>query len=215
MTRISTIPQTKPLIKVQETVFVPLASQLNYFQAEAGSNALPNPNDIFDVNVPVAVCMTTSDVHEESEQDEAMLAKKPFIENDSDWYTGSTYSKSERLVIETIRPSTVSEAVSVVTFYGQSKPAFLVTNKADFYRFRFLPFQKDICQTHKVTGIFPVPLLFVELAYAQTCHKWQGSAIKNLIIINEMPNGKDDAWKWRYTAITRASEKCIVVNRLT
>jgi len=177
-------------------------------------NQLCNPENKLAMNVPVAVLMSSNDVHEDDDSDAAMLKKKSFIRDTAEWYTGCTYSKSERLVIETIRPHTHVGAISVVTFHGRRKPAYIVQNKADFFRYRYLPFAKETRSTQKADDIFPVPLLWVELAYAQTCHKWQGSEVKNLIIVNEMPTAVADSWKWRYTAITRATEKCIVVNKI-
>jgi ATP-dependent exoDNAse (exonuclease V) alpha subunit len=177
-------------------------------------NLLCNPESNLGVNVPVAVLMSSYDVHEDCETDAMLLEKKPHIKDTADWYSGCTYSKSERLVIQSIRPHTQFAAVSVVTFHGHTKPAYVVKDKADFFRFRYIPFSKEARYRHKDEGVYPIPLLWVELAYAQTCHKWQGSEVKNLIIVNEIPTGRFDSWKWRYTAITRAAEKCIVVSKL-
>lgn len=177
-------------------------------------NLLCNPDESLAPNVPVAVVMSTYDVHEDSETDEMMLERKPFMADMSDWYSGCTYSKSERLVIDSIRRHSQFPTVSVVTFHGHWKPAYIVQNKADFFRYRYIPFSKEAMRVYKPEGQYPIPLLWVELAYAQTCHKWQGSEVKNLIIVNEIRDEIADAWKWRYTAITRASEKCIVVKSL-
>jgi ATP-dependent exoDNAse (exonuclease V) alpha subunit len=51
-----------------------------------------------------------------------------------------------------------------------------------------------------------------EYAYAITCHLSQGSEFNNVVLINE-PFGKgDEPKRWLYTAITRAKEKCIMVD---
>lgn len=47
--------------------------------------------------------------------------------------------------------------------------------------------------------------------YALTCHKSQGSQWNNLIIFDEGQYFKEDAARWRYTAITRAAEKLTMV----
>jgi len=177
-------------------------------------NKLCNPTNTLGPDVPISVVMSSYDVHEEGEQDESMLTKNPFIADSNDWYSGSTYSKSERLVISSIRPSQHAGNLFIAEFHGHRKPAYVVLDKADFYRHRYVPFTKGSRDAFKPDGLFPIPLLWVECAYAQTCHKWQGSAVKNLIIVNEIPTGIANSWKWRYTAITRASEKCIVVNKL-
>lgn len=42
---------------------------------------------------------------------------------------------------------------------------------------------------------------------AITCHKAQGSEWEHVVIFDEGGIFKQDAWRWRYTAITRASER--------
>lgn len=47
--------------------------------------------------------------------------------------------------------------------------------------------------------------------YAITCHKSQGSAWPNVVVFDEGDVFRDEADRWRYTAVTRASEKVTVV----
>ena len=47
--------------------------------------------------------------------------------------------------------------------------------------------------------------------YAITCHKSQGSQWSNVMVFDEAAAFRDDAWRWRYTAITRAADKLTVV----
>lgn len=47
--------------------------------------------------------------------------------------------------------------------------------------------------------------------YALTCHKSQGSQWDSLIVFDEASAFRDEAWRWRYTAITRAAQKVMVV----
>ena len=47
--------------------------------------------------------------------------------------------------------------------------------------------------------------------YALTCHKSQGSQFPNVVVFDEGNSFREDAWRWRYTAITRAAEKITVV----
>lgn len=47
--------------------------------------------------------------------------------------------------------------------------------------------------------------------YALTCHKSQGSQWDNVMIFDEGNAFRDDAIRWRYTAITRAAEKVTMV----
>lgn len=48
--------------------------------------------------------------------------------------------------------------------------------------------------------------------YALTCHKAQGSQWSNVVVNDESAVFRDDAKRWLYTALTRASEKVTVVN---
>lgn len=48
----------------------------------------------------------------------------------------------------------------------------------------------------------------LEYGYAITCHKSQGSQFKDLVVWNE-PFG-EEAWRWTYTAITRAERNLIM-----
>lgn len=47
--------------------------------------------------------------------------------------------------------------------------------------------------------------------YALTCHKAQGSQWDDVIVFDEASTFREDAWRWRYTAITRAAERLTVV----
>ena len=50
-----------------------------------------------------------------------------------------------------------------------------------------------------------------DFAYAITCHKSQGSSYESPIVIDQSAIFKEDAAKWLYTAVTRSSDKLIVV----
>lgn len=55
------------------------------------------------------------------------------------------------------------------------------------------------------------PLQF-EYGYAITCHKSQGSEFPNVLVIEEgFPFVKEEHARWLYTAVTRASEKLVLV----
>ncbi len=67
-------------------------------------------------------------------------------------------------------------------------------------------------------GIKTVPKKYFSLnrfdfAYAITCHKSQGSEFDSILVCNE-PVGRSlsDKTRWLYTAITRAKEKCILMD---
>ena len=47
--------------------------------------------------------------------------------------------------------------------------------------------------------------------YALTCHKAQGSQWDDVVVFDEASTFREDAWRWRYTAITRAAERVTVV----
>jgi len=47
--------------------------------------------------------------------------------------------------------------------------------------------------------------------YALTCHKSQGSQWNNVVIFDEGAAFREDATRWRYTAVTRAAEKVMVI----
>lgn len=47
--------------------------------------------------------------------------------------------------------------------------------------------------------------------YALTCHKSQGSQWNNVVMFDEASAFREDAIRWRYTALTRAAERITVV----
>lgn len=47
--------------------------------------------------------------------------------------------------------------------------------------------------------------------YALTCHKAQGSQWESVVVKDEKQVFRDNKWKWLYTAITRASDRVMVV----
>ena len=51
----------------------------------------------------------------------------------------------------------------------------------------------------------------IDLAYASTCHKMQGSQFKNVLIAFDFSAYKLLTRQWVYTALTRASKKCVVI----
>ena len=57
----------------------------------------------------------------------------------------------------------------------------------------------------------PFPLDF-NYGYAITCHKAQGSEWDNIVVMEEwFPNDLETHCRWLYTALTRASEKVVIV----
>ena len=52
-----------------------------------------------------------------------------------------------------------------------------------------------------------------DYGYALTCHKSQGSSWRDVVVIDESSCFRNNAAKWLYTAITRASEKVTIVRR--
>lgn len=53
----------------------------------------------------------------------------------------------------------------------------------------------------------------LDLAYAVTCHRLQGSTIKNVIVVLDYSAYNLLSMQWLYTAITRASKKCVVLGQ--
>ena len=51
----------------------------------------------------------------------------------------------------------------------------------------------------------------LELAYAVTCHRLQGSTIKNVVVVLDYSAYSLLCRQWVYTAITRASKKCVLL----
>ena len=51
----------------------------------------------------------------------------------------------------------------------------------------------------------------IELAYAVTCHRLQGSTIKNVFVVLDYSAYNLLSRQWVYTAITRASKKCVLM----
>lgn len=51
----------------------------------------------------------------------------------------------------------------------------------------------------------------IELAYAATCHRLQGSTIKNVVVVLDYSAFALLSRQWVYTAITRASKKCVLM----
>jgi len=47
--------------------------------------------------------------------------------------------------------------------------------------------------------------------YALTCHKAQGSQWDNVVVFDEADVFREDARRWRYTAVTRAAERLTIV----
>ena len=54
----------------------------------------------------------------------------------------------------------------------------------------------------------------LELAYALTVHKAQGSQSRRAVVFEERMTRDDEAWRrWLYTAVTRAEEELLIVGR--
>ena len=50
-----------------------------------------------------------------------------------------------------------------------------------------------------------------DYGYALTVHKAQGSQWNDVIVFDEAAAFREDARRWRYTAVTRAAERVTVV----
>jgi ATP-dependent exoDNAse (exonuclease V) alpha subunit len=50
-----------------------------------------------------------------------------------------------------------------------------------------------------------------DYGYALTAHKAQGSEFEEVVVIDEIPSSMSDASRWRYTAITRAAKRLVIV----
>jgi exodeoxyribonuclease-5 len=50
-----------------------------------------------------------------------------------------------------------------------------------------------------------------DFAYAITCHKSQGSQFRSVCVVDEAAAFQAEAHRWRYTAITRASERITII----
>lgn len=69
-----------------------------------------------------------------------------------------------------------------------------------------VPFWADFFSDNTLTiRDKPRDLVWLDLAYAVTCHKSQGSEWDNILVINE--SFGPDKQRWTYTAITRAAKK--------
>lgn len=81
-----------------------------------------------------------------------------------------------------------------------------------------LSFKPDFCEnaftnldcTFDTTPEKNNPQIPIDFGYAITCHKSQGSEFNRVIVFEEVLKKETHA-KWLYTAITRASEKLIIV----
>jgi exodeoxyribonuclease-5 len=52
-----------------------------------------------------------------------------------------------------------------------------------------------------------------DFAYALTAHKAQGSEFESVLVFDEGDTFGDDAFRWRYTAATRAVNRLVYVRR--
>jgi exodeoxyribonuclease-5 len=52
-----------------------------------------------------------------------------------------------------------------------------------------------------------------DYAYALTCHKAQGSQWDGVVVVDEGECFRENQWRWRYTALTRASRRLVYVRR--
>lgn len=71
------------------------------------------------------------------------------------------------------------------------------------------PFEKELPKEFTIPKVMRVPLLYVEWGYCITCHKSQGSEWENVLVWDENVSFFCNQAKWRYTAITRASQKLV------
>ena len=63
----------------------------------------------------------------------------------------------------------------------------------------------------KMKAVAEEPIARFEFAYAVTCHKAQGSEFDFVIVFDESWAFGEDRARWRYTAITRAKEKLLLI----
>jgi exodeoxyribonuclease-5 len=55
--------------------------------------------------------------------------------------------------------------------------------------------------------------LQLDFGYCRTVHSAQGSEWRNVLILDEFPRSNPERSRWLYTALTRASERVVIVNR--
>lgn len=99
----------------------------------------------------------------------------------------------------------------------EQKPLFYLCDLSDDLGHKFSkvpiwnePFTKDIGKEFSIPRMGPKEpqMVYADFGYAITCHKSQGSEWKKVLVWDEwMPPKIWDMKRWRYTAITRASEE--------
>jgi exodeoxyribonuclease-5 len=76
------------------------------------------------------------------------------------------------------------------------------------------PQQEAKFYRNKRLSLFPMPIEF-DYGYAITCHRAQGSQWNNVFVCEEnFPNDRNDHKRWLYTAVTRAAQKLILMQRI-
>ena len=72
---------------------------------------------------------------------------------------------------------------------------------------------KQIYAINKSKNLMEAPFEF-DYAYGITCHRAQGSEWNKVLVFEEwFPNSAEEHARWLYTAITRASEKLVIVKK--
>jgi exodeoxyribonuclease-5 len=93
------------------------------------------------------------------------------------------------------------------------QPDFIENNKFDMLACDASPFVGGEAPKIYIRGkgwVEDYKLNTFDYGYAITCHKSQGSEFKKIIVFEEVLNASMHH-KWLYTAVTRASEKLIIV----
>jgi exodeoxyribonuclease-5 len=61
-------------------------------------------------------------------------------------------------------------------------------------------------------GNVKFPTTTFGFGYTLTVHKAQGSEFPSVLLVDEMPKGREERTSWLYAGITRAAERILVVN---
>lgn len=122
--------------------------------------------------------------------------RKKKLLNGSLWTVSDTMPRTKRLKAEglmklTVRPEEAPDGARGVDI--KVKDAFWTGNEADL----------DWSEK-KGTDEFTY-------GYALTCHKSQGSQWDHVLVYDQSGIFREDAWRWKYTAITRAAQKVKVI----
>lgn len=104
----------------------------------------------------------------------------------------------------------VTVECSAVVTGGESQGQYVTVSMDDGRRISsFAPLHR-ISETPE-PKVWSRGMIDLDLGYAITCHKAQGSQWDNVLVFDESWAFREDGKRWLYTAITRAAKKVVVV----